>query len=206
MTAEDIARRGVQGLMVPAVTMYPCSNFWRANRWASNSVGKVSLCLGCRCADALRILFGTSNETYQTFVRSIDTASFRLVFPVGSPHLSQPAPAKRFRHQDLERRPSRSLRKPSTMDSGSRSQRCAVQLCHRATSRRPGPPLEASAKGSRRTACDIRPKTVQARKSRSRSQSPSPLRSRRPPQEAPALPDLVGAHEFDGTAIGRKRS
>ncbi|MET4177123.1 hypothetical protein ABIB99_008245 [Bradyrhizobium sp. LA6.1] len=73
MSVGGIARRGVQGLMVPAVTMYPCSNFWRANLWASSSVGKLSLCLERRCADALRTVFGTSNETYHVLKRSVGT-------------------------------------------------------------------------------------------------------------------------------------
>jgi hypothetical protein len=73
MSAEGIARRGVPGLMVPAVTVYPCSNFRLANLWASSSVGKLSLCLERRCADALRTFFGTSNETYHVFGRSVGT-------------------------------------------------------------------------------------------------------------------------------------
>ncbi|MET4486714.1 hypothetical protein ABIA94_002273 [Bradyrhizobium sp. LA7.1] len=73
MSVEGIARRGVQGLMVSAVTMYPCSNFWRANLWASSSVRKLSLCLERRCADALRTSFGTSNETYHAFGRLVGT-------------------------------------------------------------------------------------------------------------------------------------
>ncbi len=80
MSVEGIARRGVQGLMVPAVTTYPCSNFWRANLWASSSVGKLSLCLERRCAVALRTFFGTSNETYHVLKRSVGTGLSDLFF------------------------------------------------------------------------------------------------------------------------------
>lgn len=80
MSVEGIARRGVQGLMVPAVTTYPCSNFWRANLWASSSVGKLSLCLERRCADALRTFLGTSNETYHALGRSVGTGFSDLLY------------------------------------------------------------------------------------------------------------------------------
>lgn len=79
------------------------ANFWRAGLWASSSVEALTLSR-TSLHDALRTFFGTSNETYHVFGRSVGTALSDL-FSVGSPISAGSAPAMRFRHHELEPRP-----------------------------------------------------------------------------------------------------
>ena len=66
MLADGIALRGRWGLMVPAVTISPPSNFVRANSFASASVSNVLVKRGFLLRTKVPLL-GTSKVTYQVW-------------------------------------------------------------------------------------------------------------------------------------------
>jgi hypothetical protein len=66
MLADGIALLGTWGLMVPAVTISPPSNFFRANSLASASVSNVLVKRGFLLRTKVPLL-GTSKVTYQVW-------------------------------------------------------------------------------------------------------------------------------------------
>ena len=66
MLDDGIALLGTHGLMVPAVTISPPSNFVRANSFASDSVSNVRVKRGLRLRTRVPLL-GISKVTYQVW-------------------------------------------------------------------------------------------------------------------------------------------
>jgi hypothetical protein len=67
MLADGIALLGTWGMMVPAVTISPPSNFVRANSFASASVSNVLVRRGFLLRTTVPLL-GTSKVTYQAWI------------------------------------------------------------------------------------------------------------------------------------------